>query len=397
MTVPPAGARVPLQVFAVVTYTLFVVVRLSAAYLPLDPLFGRQAWFAFPDSPWLDGWTRFDAGWYWQIAGRGYYYDGPDKQSAVAFFPGYPLAMRLLTPIFQHPLLAGIAITVGCGAVISVLFHRWSLLRADGRTAFASVLALLLYPFAYYFSGAVYADAMFVAAALGAFLAVESDRPFLAGVLGAVATATRPVGLAVVVGLFVLTVERRVTAGGPATWATLRAMLGAPRLLRARHWLVLLSPLGVGLYALYLWYRFGDPYTFMLAEGAPGWGHLPGVPTWFKFEIGKIFSRPVWGREQLLIAGHALLTLGSFALTPLVFRKFGWGYGVYVLCVLAIPTVSSKDLVGMGRYILAAFPLFAVVGSLLIAHPRGLRVYLVVSGALLVILTAMFSRWYYLS
>jgi hypothetical protein len=391
------AARLPLLLFAVVTGLLFVDVCLSTALLPINPRAEHSAWYAFPDSLWLDGWTRFDGGWYWQIAKRGYYYDGPNKQSAVAFFPAYPLAMRALTPIFTHPLIAAIAITVLCGGLVAILFYRWVSMRTDRKTALASLLALLLYPFAYYLTGAAYADAMFLAAALGAFLAVESDKPLLAGVLGALATATRPVGLAIVVGLFVLTLERRVTPRGPATWATLRAMLRAPKLLQARHYLVLLSPLGLVLFAIYLWYRFGDPYTFVAAEGAPGWGHEPGIRTWLKFEIWKIFSRPGWAHDQILVAGHVVLTLAGFALTPLVFRNFGWGYGVYVLCVLAIPSISSKDLVGMGRYMLAAFPLFGVLGTLLASRPRLRRTYLVSSAALLVILTSLFSRWYYVS
>ena len=57
---------------------------------------------------------------YWQIARRGYYYDGPNKQSAVAFFPAYPLAMRALTPVFTHPLVAAIAIALGLASVLLI-------------------------------------------------------------------------------------------------------------------------------------------------------------------------------------------------------------------------------------------------------------------------------------
>ncbi|HEY6560738.1 MAG TPA: mannosyltransferase family protein [Polyangiaceae bacterium] len=388
------NARLPLLIFALVTSVLFVVVALSALYVPRSP-WRLNAQPLLPEYPWVDGWTRFDAGWYWGIAKNGYYFNGSDEPSSIAFFPGYPLAMRLLTPVFRNPLLAGIAVTVVCGAFVSALFYRWTLLRMDTKMALASLLALLLYPFAYYLNGAVYADAMFLAAALGAFVAVESDRPLLAGVLGAVATATRPVGLAVVVGLVVLTVERRITPGGPATLATLRAMLRAPRLLQARHWLVLLSPLGLGLYALYLWYQFGDPYTFMEAES--GWGHRPGIETWLKFDILYAFLSPHWHGDHLRIATHLFLTLSGFALTPVVFRRFGWGYGVYTLCVLAIPAISSKDLVGMGRYMLAAFPVFAALGLQLAPRPWLLRTYLAASAMLLVIMTSLYSRWHYLT
>ena len=47
---------------------------------------------------------------------------------------------------------------------------------------------------------------------------------------------------------------------------------------------------------------------------------------------------------------------GALALVPAVFKRVGWGYGVYCLVVLALPALSSKDFQGMGRYAIAAFP-----------------------------------------
>lgn len=90
----------------------------------------------------------------------------------------------------------------------------------------------LLYPYAFYLYGAVYADALFVLAALGALLLLEADHVWLAGLAGAVATAARPVALVVVVGLAVRALERRgvfpqgrvLTAGSfsPLSVATIR-------------------------------------------------------------------------------------------------------------------------------------------------------------------------------
>ena len=47
---------------------------------------------------------------------------------------------------------------------------------------------------------------------------------------------------------------------------------------------------------------------------------------------------------------------------PAVARRFGWGYAGYVLVVMGIPLLGTKDFMSCGRYLLAAFPVFAVVG-----------------------------------
>jgi hypothetical protein len=94
---------------------------------------------------------------------------------------------------------------------------------------------------------------------------------------------------------------------------------------------------------------------------------------------------------------HPVVTVAALALVPLVFRRFGWGYGVYCLLVVALPALSTKDFFGMGRYVLAAFPCFAVAGELVADHPRVRAWVLGASGAGLVVLTSFFARGSYLS
>ena len=75
---------VPAVAFLAVAAVVWIVLGISVeiwwhnpANLPSD----------FPHQPYLDGWLRFDAGWYLSIARVGYQYHGPDIQSSVAFFP----------------------------------------------------------------------------------------------------------------------------------------------------------------------------------------------------------------------------------------------------------------------------------------------------------------------
>ena len=190
-------------------------------------------------------------------------------RSNVAYFPGYPIAMWLVAQVVRNAALAGMVVTVVSGLGAVVLFGRWTRLRLDDRTTRLAVLLLVLYPFAWYLFGAVYADAFYLVAAIGAFLLVEGGHPVLAGLVGAVATATRPIGPALVLGLVLVVVERR---GG---FRHLRA-------LRRSDFGVLLSFVGMVAWSTYQGIRWGNPLLFSRIEGAPGWNQAFGPTTWFK-------------------------------------------------------------------------------------------------------------------
>ncbi len=358
--------------FCAVAAVLWAVVALSVAHLPWSS-HPRVGYFA--GRPWLEGWVQWDAGWYHSIAERGYTYV-PGRQSAVAFFPAYPLAMRLGRALVGDSLLAGILVTLGAGLALAALFWSWLRERLSTPAAWTALALFLLYPYAYYLFGAVYADALFVAAVLGAFVLLDRGHPWWAGLVGALATAARPVGLVVVVGLVLRAVERR----GGIRWPDAG---------------VLLSVAGLVAYCVYLADRFGDPFLF--AEVEQYWGQGAGPRTWFKLEFFEGVTRfgdpPAW----VAYVSHPVVTLAALALVPLVFRRFGWGYGVYCLLVVALPALSTKDFFGMGRYVLAAFPCFAVAGELLVARPRLRAAALVLSGAALVVTTSLFARGSYIS
>ena len=107
--------------------------------------------------------------------------------------------------------LLGTLVTLACGAGVVVLFRRWCDDRVDPVVARMAMITLLLYPYAFYLMGALYADALFLLATISAFLLLERGHPVLAGLAGAVATGARPVGIAVVVGLVAVTLWRKGT------------------------------------------------------------------------------------------------------------------------------------------------------------------------------------------
>jgi hypothetical protein len=333
---------------------------------------------------WLQGWAWWDGAWYEGIVRHGYSFR-PGRMSSVAFFPGYPLAGRAVSVIVRDPLLALFVVSVGSGLAAAVLFHRWcglcGLAPAEARLAVAS---LVVYPCAFYLMGVTYADGMFLALALAAFVLLEHDRPVAAGALALVATATRPLGVAVVVGLWLRALELRRSAPVPASGA---------RRIRPADAGLLLAPLGLVAYCGYLGARFGRPFAFVQAEA--GWKQAPGPATWLKVSWFREMARaPYLDPGHLHLVGNAVVAVVAIGLLPRVFRRFGPAYGVYTSVLVVGAALSTRDFIGMGRYVVPAFPLFAVVGIAAARDPdpRRARTLLLVGAVLLAVLAFVHGR-----
>jgi len=340
-----------------------------------------QAALEWPGNYLVQAGVRWDAGWYERIAREGYWYK-PNVQSPVAFFPGYPLAIRGLSALGMNRWLAGELITLCCGLLGIVLFARWAQRLVEPKAAMRATALLALYPFAFYLYGVMYSDALFLVLVVGAFLALESERVWLAALLGALATATRPVAPAVVLGLTV-------------RWLELRARKG--QRLTARDLVPALSGAGMACYMAFLAWRFGDPLAFAHAEAAPGWDHTPELRTWLKVTWFEIVTTSQSRAVTVRLVGHAILTLWTLLLAIPARRLLGWGYAVFIAVVIGIPAVSSKDLQGLGRYAIAAFPCFVVLALLLEGRPKLTAAWLVGSGALLLFLAGAFGATVYVA
>jgi hypothetical protein len=350
------------------------------------------------DGPgWLDAWFQGDSGWYYRIATEGYYYT-PGRQSPIAFFPVYPLLVHGVSVLLgvEVSTAAGL-VTLGCAAGVVMLFADWARSRLEPRTAVVAVAVLLVYPYSFFLYGSGYSDASFLVSALGSFALLERRHYVLAGLVGAVATAGRPVGIAVAVGLAVRAVEliaqdraaRRNTdvlvgtaggaasAGGPAGALTtgraelvsLRELVQATAFIRWRQAALLLSGAGLIAWMVYLAVRFDDPLAFATVQGAPGWEQSGGPRTWFKVAFfGQLFYRQ-WD-TAVLVVPQALACLAAVLLVRLVWRRFGWGYAAYTVVSLAIPIIGTKDFMGSGRYVLAAYPVLAAAAVVLAGDRR---------------------------
>ena len=217
-----------------------------------------------PATPVRDKLLAWDAVWFVRIAVEGYprsYQYGPDGKllgSILAFFPGYPLLIRLGHAVTRADAgSVAIAIAWISAAILAVLVCALGTAMWDRRTGLVLTALVCTQPMSVVFSMG-YSEPVFLMFAVGALLAAYRQRWILAGVLGLAAGLTRPTGAAVALALLVaavMHVSRR--ANGPRRWW---AFAGAA-----------LAATGVPAYLIWVGLRVGEASAWFKVQSA-GWG-----------------------------------------------------------------------------------------------------------------------------
>lgn len=357
--------------FAVSRAALLLVTVIALAVV--TPSATPGAW-SIPGHPLLSAWARWDAGWYLDVAQRGYEFAG-GQQSNVAFAPAYPLLMRALGSLLGGTdratlALAGVVISNAALIGAMVLLHRLVLLDYDRATASRAVLYVLIYPASFYLS-IVYPESLFAAAVIGSFYFARTQRWALSGLLGGLAAATRPHGVILIVPLlFEYLLQRR--------WR-LRAV-GASVLALG------LIPLAFGAWMIYLYRLTGIPTALIVSQSA--WGREIVTPPEAFLDY---LSRPlqVHGESSLIDLASALLIL---VLAVISWRMVRSSYA-FLVSIFLLGILSTGSPNAMLRLSLPLFPLFVVLG---IWGRRSWfdRAFMVMGASLSALFMAIFALWY---
>jgi hypothetical protein len=367
------GNAVPIRAFVLSRVGLFVFVYIMLVLFPARG--GKGYWHAFPKNRFLDGWTRFDAGWYVRVAKFGYKNIPTKNGQDTNFFPMYPLIIREVGKVLGNVYLAGILVSNICFLIALIGLYILGKERYGPEVAARTVYLLAFNPFSFFFSAA-YTESLFLCFVVLSFLFCEREQFFLAGLFAAGAGATRNIGIFTIVGLGLIVLQRTVRDGRRLNPGTSWLLLG------------LAGPLS---YITFLLIRFGDPLLFFHAQKA--WGTFnPQEVLQYIFQVFRHGSIISWGYPALFLA-YAFL--GFLAIFIVLWRgKFlGFPYVVFSL-LLILP--AFLRFTGMGRYLIVAFPLFVALGKL---TEKQWSYWLVLSmeSAFLILFSFMFSHWYWVA
>jgi hypothetical protein len=156
--------------------------------------------------PIVNYFSQWDGGWYSQIALSGYPAGNNPLSENWAFFPLYPLLMRVFgAPLSvvmstdQAVLLSGFVISNVLFFVSLFLFYKLTaLVFGKSNLALISTIFFAFWPGALFYSS-VYSESLFMTFTLGAFYLLEKEKSAKSAVLGFFASLTRSSGFLVLI------------------------------------------------------------------------------------------------------------------------------------------------------------------------------------------------------
>jgi hypothetical protein len=395
----PGLPSVVQSIIAVLT-TRLLLVAVGLATLAATPpsvlTDGREFRHArAPASALVDMWARWDAEWYLAIAARGYrapLEDSRGRASGVAdmranFFPAFPLAMRALTPLLGHPVVAGVVLSNLCLIAALTILHAWTWTRVSRAAADRLVWLYACFPTSFFLS-AVYAESLALASLALAWWLAHRGRWFPSGLAVALAILSRPVG-----GFGAVALDWWAMAGTPAHHATgeqgtaagapSQANVAGPWSAKARRAAAMAVPSLVAFagYLAFASMTFGDPLATVRSQA-----EFRGPTTWPWLAFWRYWQEgPAWlgWANSTLDASIAVLALAAL---PFVLTRLGVAELLLAAGVILLPLASG--LISFSRLVLPAFPLFVIAAAVL----RGRAARFVIP-ALMALQALLFSKY----
>lgn len=327
---------------------------------------------------WIWGFGNFDGVHYLRIVTMGY----ESSQYSQAFFPIYPLFIRLITLYSGNYLISLVATNI-VFLMSLIIFYKLVELDFSKKIALYSVIILLVFPTSFYF-GSIYSESLFLFFVVSFLYLLRKKNYLAAGLYGLFACSTRILGLWLI-PVYLIEVYLEYRNKNIEKDISGKIIIG-----------FLLIPVGLLLYMLYLGFNFNDPLLFLNSQpafGASRSSFIVSTPQVFFRYLKILFTIPA----NSLLFFNALLefcfTLISLLFLILAYQKVRFSYWLFSLGCWITPTFTGT-FSSMPRYILMMFlllPFFANITRKYFILLVGLFIILGM------ILVALFTRGYWVA
>jgi hypothetical protein len=320
----------------------------------------------------------WDGRWYLDIVRHGYPHSIPpdityeQSEARAAFFPVYPMLVRFVDAVAPGgDTLAALFVNLVLSVAAMLLIGRLALrLTDDAEVAARTMMLFAVFPGSFVLSFA-YAEAALIALCAAGLLLLLQERWVLAGVVGALATATRPNGVAIVaacaVASFLAIRQRR-------DWASLAAPL--------------LSPIGFIAFQLFLRHHTDESWPWFRVQ-REAWREGTSFGATAVRNTVSFLGDPLASPTDALTVATMIAMVGALWCAwrrPLPLPLLA--YVVVVIALMLLPsTVTARP-----RFLFTAFPLVIPVAAWWAhRHRIGWELTLVACGAGLATLTGLYG------
>ncbi|NUQ83889.1 MAG: hypothetical protein HUU11_04170 [Anaerolineales bacterium] len=280
-------------------------------------------------------WQRFDTNWYLRIAAYGY----QGLAGSTAYFPLYPILIRLLSFVIE-PMIAAVLVSNIALFGVLVLLYRLVSRLADEHAARRTLIYFLVFPTSFFFMAA-YTESLFLLFATGSLSAASRRHWRRAAALGMLSALTRLQGILLFFPLLYMIWNENKNP--------------SPRNIFLRALPLVIIPA-----ATLAFFIFSN---FSMITALQGNWHASFVFPWAN----------VWASITLLMSPdggiidtmNLIVTLGFIAMMFAIWKNLPVEYSLYSIVMLITPLFrmnATQPLVSMMRYALAIFPAFMVFG-----------------------------------
>lgn len=318
----------------------------------------------------LLSWDFWDVGVFVDIAHGGYAHRPAYQYNLSAFFPLWPLVMHTfagsLSNSFTSLFFTGLVLANVCFYFALVLLYYLVHTQFGPIVARDTLFFLAMSPYAlFFFIG--YSESLFLLVCLAMFFFLYRGRFldwWLAGLCGFLAALTRPTGIVLTIPFLAILVQR--------FWPYRRTLLGT-------HWRQLLNatlpllliPLGLLLYMIYLYIVMGDPLAFSHWE-AVTWGRHLTFP-WMGI-INDLYYLFILKNSFTYNLTDLLFTLIPLTALLVSWKRLPLHYNLFALVTILFSLSSPRDgfprpLSSSPRFMLVIFPIF-IIFAIWGQHPR---------------------------
>ncbi|MEI6198912.1 MAG: mannosyltransferase family protein [Actinomycetota bacterium] len=295
----------------------------------------------------LDSW---DGHWYLDVVREGYpHHIMPNvtyfvSDARAAFFPLYPRLVHYLDILIPGgPVSVALAINIVLGALFVFLAGYLCRDLFDIKTAEKAMILIALFPGSFVLSMA-YSEALMLTIVALCFIALRDKHWVWAGVLAAMATATRPNGIALVAAC---AVASYLAIRNNREWRSLLAPV--------------LSPLGFLGFMWFLRMHTGENMAWFRVQ-REAWQEGTSFGATAVQRTYDFFVHPVSSPTSVLTAASvAAMVISLYLARKYKMNLIYWSYTAVVLALMLIPaTVTARP-----RFLFTAFPLFFPVARAL--------------------------------
>ena len=366
-------------------FLLFLGSRiLIGAIAFLSNLVITKSRFGIKTSNILELFYKWDSLWFMSIVQNGYQFiEG--RQSNIAFFPLYPLIVKIFTFYTSNP-----TIILAVGFLLSNLFtflsciYLYKIIRLEyaDSVAFKAVLLLLLFPVSFFIS-IFYSEGLFLFLIIASFYYARIKNWRMMAVFAFMLPLTRSIGVFAIIPLLVEYYDLSFSN----VHFTKKFVKETLKKTKSNILYFASIPLGALVYVAYMVYRYGDPLIYIKAQEPWNTKFSTFLATWNNTGLQEPFY---------MITNRATMILAITLTIYMIFKKVRLSYIIFMMVFLFF-YLSANSLQSTPRFITVLFPLY--LGLALYMNKSRVREYLVITASvmLLTLMTTLFVNGYLLT